>query len=189
MLNFKAGPGKHLRWQGKDQGQCQFFSNLYLSNPFRVWRQDEVWLDLKYYIATYVSWINFLGTKKIIEEKSLILFGLVQNVRMWSVTLVRLFKISCFRLVLMTVAGILKQWNCYQQMILVSKITWMPLCCAERRNWGCISLKDRMKARTGFIFFPIFSFPLSVISVWLTVNRVLCFYVRKHLLVLAHYFP
>lgn len=25
MLNFIADPGKHLRWQWKDQGQCQIF--------------------------------------------------------------------------------------------------------------------------------------------------------------------
>lgn len=46
-----------------------------------------------------------------------------------------------------------------------------------------------MKAGTGFIFLAIFSFPLSVISAWMMVNRVLCFYVRKDLLLLARYFP
>lgn len=30
VLNFKADPGKHLRWQSKDQGQCQIFL-IYIS--------------------------------------------------------------------------------------------------------------------------------------------------------------
>lgn len=46
MLNFKADPGKHRRWQSKDQGQCQIFL-IYVSPMLSKsgGRMKSDWID------------------------------------------------------------------------------------------------------------------------------------------------